>query len=95
MLMVAWKAQSAVPYNYSMNMYTCTWILIVEGLCALVVFTDNMLKKYIYIGNLPSTATEEELQALFPESNNLAVIVNNDGLPKGYCTIRTILLFFF
>jgi hypothetical protein len=56
------------------------------GVWTLVVFTATMVKRYVYIGNLPSTATEEVLQELFPDCINMAVIVNGDGLPKGYCT---------
>ena len=66
------------------------------GPWTLVIITATMVKRYVYIGNLPSTATEEELQELFPDCINMAVIFNDDGLPKGYCTtIRRFFICFF
>ena len=56
--------------------------------CALIPFPDLLLKRYLYIGNLPPTATSQALQELFPDAKRLAVITNEDGLPKGYCSFQ-------
>lgn len=46
--------------------------------------SDTALNRYVYIGNLPPTATEQALEALFPDAVRVAIIVNEDKVPKGY-----------
>ncbi|KAK2180136.1 hypothetical protein NP493_458g04036 [Ridgeia piscesae] len=39
---------------------------------------------YLYVANVPSTATEEELAALFPEAKIVILARDTNGQPKGY-----------
>lgn len=45
---------------------------------------ETSLNRQVYIGNLPPTATEQALEALIPDAIRVAVIVNEENIPKGY-----------